>query len=133
MKICSKCEREYPATTEFFPPNGHHKDGLQSQCRKCKQKATRKYRQTVNGCLRIVFCNIKRRCNSGLKDLKNATYSKKGIKNLFKSSDEFVDYVVNVLKVDPHGLQVDRINNDGHYEPGNIRFVTAKVNSNNRG
>ena len=36
------------------------------------------------------------------------------------------------LKVDPRGLEIDRINNDGHYEPGNIRFVTRKENLANR-
>lgn len=29
-------------------------------------------------------------------------------------------------------LQLDRINNDGNYEPGNLRFSTAKENSNNK-
>jgi predicted RNA-binding Zn-ribbon protein involved in translation (DUF1610 family) len=29
------------------------------------------------------------------------------------------------------GLQIDRINNNGNYEPSNSRFVTAKVNSRN--
>lgn len=30
------------------------------------------------------------------------------------------------------GLQLDRINNDGNYEPSNCRFVTRLVNSNNK-
>lgn len=30
------------------------------------------------------------------------------------------------------GCQLDREDNDGHYVPGNIRFVTSKINTGNR-
>lgn len=32
----------------------------------------------------------------------------------------------------PDGATLDRINNDGHYEPGNCRWVSRKANSRNR-
>jgi hypothetical protein len=32
----------------------------------------------------------------------------------------------------PDGMQLDRINNDGHYEPGNVRWATALTQVNNR-
>lgn len=34
-KICTKCNREYDATIEFFAKNNRCKDGLQQQCKQC--------------------------------------------------------------------------------------------------
>jgi hypothetical protein len=90
-----------------------------------------KYRGTIVGHLRRVFSNMRRRCcNPNCVAYKN--YGGRGIQNKFVSADDFVKYVVKILKIDPRGLEMDRIDNDGHYEKGNIRFVTCKVNNNNR-
>ncbi len=96
-----------------------------------ENKRGREYHKTINGRLRRCFGCMKRRCENP-KSAKYKDYGGRGIKIKFTSSDEFVDYVINVLKVDPRGLQIDRIDNNGHYEPGNIRFTTSKVNNNNK-
>lgn len=35
-KICTKCKRSFPATTEFFPVNKASPDGLYPNCRECR-------------------------------------------------------------------------------------------------
>lgn len=161
-KTCTGCGTECPATLEFFVPDKRATDGLQSRCRQCTRRTERAYRQTeqgkaywkahyqtdgykarkrvnderyhrtINGYLHGIFAGMKQRCTSP-KSNRYHRYGGRGIKVKFESSDQFVQYVTNTLKVDPRGLQVDRINNDGHYEPGNIRFVTCRENCNNKG
>ncbi|GAG94210.1 unnamed protein product, partial [marine sediment metagenome] len=139
---------KHPATLEFFHARKVLKSGLRSQCKICDRKdqatyrktqqgklnhnlSAAKRRKTIAGHLRNIFGNILYRCGN-IKCRAYKYYGGRGIQNKFKSSDEFVDYVINVLKVDPRGLQIDRIDNNGHYEKGNIRFVTCKENCNNK-
>ncbi len=151
MKTCPKCKREL--SREQFSKRSKRKDGLNPWCRGCVkqynrayQKTYRKtesgrandrecakvYRGTIHGHLQRVYYNMKTRCtNPKYKGFHR--YGGRGIKVCFKTASDFVDYATNVLKIDPRGLQCDRIDNDGDYEKGNIRFVTAKVNSDNRG
>lgn len=90
-----------------------------------------KYYATINGYLRQTFCHMKYRCTNPKAHNYNR-YGGRGISIFWKTVNEFINYVINVLKIDPRGLQVDRIDNNGHYEPGNIRFVTRKENMQNR-
>jgi hypothetical protein len=55
-------------------------------------------------------------------------YGGRGIKFLFTDFRQFF----SELGARPAGLTLDRINNDGNYEPGNVRWATKKEQSNNR-
>lgn len=77
------------------------------------------------------FKSAKSRCNNS-KNVSYPNYGGRGIKFLFK--DGFVDFVNYCLEIGwKEGLQIDRIDNNGNYERGNIRFVTHKENQNNKG
>ncbi len=82
-----------------------------------------------------VFClwqDIKKRCynpkSSGYKN-----YGGRGIivcDEWLNDSKAFIDYVLSIGYKE--GLTIDRINNNGNYEKGNIRFVTRKEQNNNK-
>lgn len=76
------------------------------------------------------YNTAKSRCNNP-KNSHYKHYGGRGIKFLFKES--FVDFVDYCLSIGwKEGLEMDRIDNNGNYEPGNIRFVTRRENVLNR-
>lgn len=78
------------------------------------------------------WCDIKRKC---YKDKSRAeSYKRKGIKMQDSWKDDsvaFVNYVVNLDNFDMT-KSLDRINTNGNYEEGNLRWATAKEQSHNR-
>lgn len=106
-----------------------------TQGKQVSNKSSKKYQQTFIGNLRHRFRQMKERCNNP-KDKDYKYYGGRSIKCLFKSANEFVNHIINDLSYDTFekikGLQIDRIDNNGHYELGNVRFVTPKENCNNR-
>lgn len=73
------------------------------------------------------YCGARNRCTSR-NNSSWAYYGGRGIEFRFKSFNEFLD----ALGPRPKGRMLDRENNDGHYEPGNVRWVTRHVSLLNR-
>jgi hypothetical protein len=72
------------------------------------------------------YYDAKRRCTKP-KYCSYHRYGGRGIKFLFKSFRQFYDE----LGKRPNGLTLDRMDNDGNYEPGNVRWATRKEQARN--
>ena len=68
------------------------------------------------------FHAAKRRCKS------NLDYVSRGIEFRFTSFKEFLSLVGER----PEGMTLERMDNDGHYESGNVKWATRKEQQNNR-
>jgi len=70
------------------------------------------------------YSSIIGRCNNP-KNPNYKHYGGRGIKCLFTSCKHFREWVlVNLPHPTYRRITIDRINNDGHYEPGNLKLAT---------
>lgn len=77
------------------------------------------------------WCGMKQRCyNPGATQYKD--YGGRGITVCERWRDSFENFLLDVGPSPGPGYSIDRINNDGNYEPGNVRWATAKEQAVNR-
>jgi len=79
-----------------------------------------------------VWINIRARCyNPNFKQYSD--YGGRGIRMFIRWRYNFKSfYNFSINNGWKEGLEIDRKDNDGNYHPDNCRFVTSKINSNNR-
>lgn len=78
-----------------------------------------------------IWSDMKKRCNNE-KHWAFSNYGGRGI-TVCKEWQEFLPFYEWAMRNDyRENLTIDRIDNDGNYEPGNCRWVTRKVQGNNK-
>jgi hypothetical protein len=76
----------------------------------------------------FAYRNAKHRCNA-VNGKDYASYGGRGIKFLFSNFKDFF----KELGPKPHpDYELDRRDNNGNYEPGNVRWVTKSIQSKNK-
>jgi len=92
-----------------------------------------KYKHGLNShCLYSIWCDIKKRCtNRFAQNYKH--YGGRGITVCKEWQEDFeIFYDWCLSNGWRKGLEIDRENNDGNYEPSNCRFVTRQINNINQ-
>ena len=101
--------------------------GVSNRCLLCRENKTH---GSSNTSTYKTWKGIKQRCyNKNSQGYKN--YGARGI-NMCNSWFNSFENFFQDMGQKPKGLQIDRINNDGNYEPNNCRWVTPKENAANK-
>ena len=111
----------------------HLKNGDTQSCG-CLQKESAVLRSTTHGMSKTPewtsFHGAKKRCNPKFSH-KHPDYSGRGIEFRFKSFEEF--YAEVGPRPEPKfDYSLERIDNNGHYEKGNVRWATKVQQARNR-
>lgn len=133
MKTCARCHLTLPS--HKFGLKSRSKDNLHEYCRSCVAERRKEYKEEHP--LFDVFKNMRERCNNSARH-EYINWGGRGIKCMFNTLKEFEEYAMPLYeqarvsygrKVE---LCIDRINVNGHYEKGNIRFISRQESSQNK-
>lgn len=119
---CSGCARVFRRKEHGI------KTGNSTCCLQCSRNSARAIPKHLLW-LRIRYSNIKQRCTNP-KHPSYHNYGARGITLQFKSCAEFVAYVTQLPGCDKN-LELDRIDNNGHYAKGNLRWASDMEQSGN--
>lgn len=130
------CQCDCGNTTH--PINGYDLRNGHTQSCGCLHKETMSKNKTTHGKSKTKAYNIhqgiKARCFNP-KERFYGSYGGRGITVCDEWKDDFqafYDYVSKLPHFDEEGYSLDRMNNNGNYEPGNVRWATSSEQGNNK-
>ena len=94
-------------------------------------KTSRKYKNKMSRSYRNVYYHMKDRCYNPKSD-RYYRYGARGIKVCDRWLESLDNFYEDMGERPFKGAQLDRINNDGNYEPSNCRWVSRSENILNR-
>ncbi len=128
MKKCSLCKKTKLKTK--YGKRKIAKDGLNSQCNKCRQKSTQKWKRTKEGIISVIYSNQKTHSKS--RGHRPPEYTKEELTEWLYSQKEFHE----IHKEWAEGgynkrltPSVDRLIDTVHYCFGNIQLLTWRENN----
>jgi hypothetical protein len=121
QKACRACTSRVRMKTYVKSEEGSkHLKHMTARAAQVSQKSKEWHRvyRTCNG--------AKHRCKT------NEDYAGRGIEFRFESPAAMARWVIENLGYPEKHHSIDRINNDGHYEAGNLRWATVEEQANNK-
>lgn len=130
MKICKRCGKQ-----EILHKIKVAKNCFRFWCETCCEHYDKWQHKKLVQCIRTRYHCAVSRCTDGSNPAYK-DYGGRGIQVKFENVNNYINYIINDLKgntlVKIRELDIDRIDNDGHYEKGNLRLVSHQENCHNR-
>lgn len=124
MKVCSKCKNSLDE--EMFSKNSSSRDGLQGRCKRCVKEEFDKKRSQPGY---VSWLSMKMRTSP--KHPNARYYYDKGVR-VYEPWRNYDRFIADVGSPPSTESTIERIDVDGNYEPGNVKWVTMREQNRNR-